>query len=70
MQLDMIEDLLRTANITPVLNDDINRNKQDLSYEDAEWVIERLRATQIDKLDSGYNYSQRDIIYKLKQMGL
>ena len=70
MQSESIENLLTFANITPLIDRDIRLHMDDLSENEAEDVIDGLRANQIDKVDSGGNYSQKDIINKLKRMGL
>ena len=67
-QVSQIAELLYRANITPEQHDEIHRNYLEYDIDEADEVIEFLKANQVDMIEGGFNYSQTYIKWKLKQL--
>lgn len=66
-QCSQISSLLYRSNITPELNDEINRNYLTYTEKQAQDIIDYLKVNQVDMIDAGFNYGQSYIKWKLKQ---
>lgn len=64
-QITQVETLLMGANLSPK---ELELFSLDLTKEEADEAIEYLQKNQIDRLEAGLDYSQRDIKRKLKQL--
>jgi len=60
-QISAIESLLQFANIDHDEKEDIDRKMLSFSEEEAYKTIEYLRENQLNRISSGFNYSQSDI---------
>lgn len=65
--ISMLETLIRSANISPE-EEKTFVGLDKLTQKEAEELIEYLKNNQIDKVESGFGYSQTEIIYKLKSI--
>ena len=56
-QLDVIEGLLTTAEISPEYSESISRSLNSLTYEEAEKLIRELSEKQVNRIHAGLNYN-------------
>ena len=56
-QLDVIEGLLTTAEISPEYSELIARSLNNLTYEEAEKLIRELSEKQVNRIHAGLNYN-------------
>jgi len=56
-QLDVIEGLLVTAEISPEYSEYISRSLNNLTYEEAEKLIRELSEKQVNRIKAGLNYN-------------
>jgi len=56
-QLDVIEGLLTTAEISPEYSELIARSLNNLTYEEAEKLIKELSEKQVNRIHAGLNYN-------------
>ncbi len=56
-QLDVIEGLLTTAEISPEYSESISRSLNSLTYEEAEKLIRELSDKQVNRIHAGLNYN-------------
>lgn len=57
-QLDLIEELLKTAEISPEYSELIARSLNNLTYENADSLIAELNEKQVNRIKAGLNYNQ------------
>jgi len=66
-QLDTIEGLLKTAEISPEYSEQISRSLNGLTYEDADKLINELSEKQVNRIKAGLNYNQTYVTNFMKQ---
>ena len=66
--LDMIEQLLKNSSLSEERKQDIESQIESLTFTQANEILNELREKQVDRITSGLNYNQSDIIEHLRKL--